>query len=63
MRKSKSFGMRAGKKLRDRFDKAVQHKAFECPKCLKKNLKREAPGIWSCSKCGNKLAGKAYRPK
>lgn len=61
--KSKSFGMRAGKKLRDRFDKAVPDKAFECPQCLKKSLKREAPGIWSCSKCGSKLAGKAYRPR
>jgi large subunit ribosomal protein L37Ae len=62
MKKSKSFGMRVGKKLRDRFDEASKAKAYECPECLKKALKRKAAGIWACENCGTKMAGKAYKP-
>lgn len=63
MKRSRSFGTRAGKKLRDRFDKTSKAKAYECPECLKKSLKREAAGIWVCSNCGVKRAGKAHRPR
>jgi len=55
--------MRAGKKLRDKFDLAAPEKAYDCPVCLKKTLRRTATGIWTCTKCGNKMAGKAYRPR
>ena len=33
-----------------------------CPACLKPGLKRASSGIWECSKCGEKFAGKAHRP-
>ena len=58
------FGSRYGKKLRKNFLKIENEKKteFECPKCLKKTLKREASGIWFCKSCGNKFAGKAYKP-
>ena len=34
-----------------------------CPQCLNMSIKRVASGIWSCKKCGLKIAGKAYRLK
>lgn len=33
-----------------------------CPKCMKLGLKRVSAGIWQCSKCGLRFAGKAYKP-
>jgi len=62
LKKSRSFGPRVGKKLRDRFDLAAPERSYDCPACLKRTLRREAAGIWVCTKCGNKMAGKAYRP-
>ena len=37
-------------------------KTHECPSCHKTGMKRESVGVWKCSKCKTKLAGKAYRP-
>jgi len=58
------FGSRYGKRAKDRFrdiQKASKSK-HKCPNCLKPGFKRKASGIWECSKCGHKLAGKAYKP-
>ncbi len=61
---SGKFGPRYGKRIKDRWMaiNVVQKQSHKCPKCLKPSLEREAAGIWKCSKCGLKLAGKAYKP-
>ena len=58
------FGSRYGKKVRVNFVKVGELRAakWPCPKCLKKTVKRESAGIWYCSSCGYKFAGKAYKP-
>jgi large subunit ribosomal protein L37Ae len=58
------FGARYGKSVKDRFrDVSKASKAkHKCPNCLKLGIKRLAPGIWECKKCGHKMAGKAYKP-
>ena len=58
------FGSRYGKKVRVNFIKTESLKSSEwkCPSCMKKTVKRMSAGIWQCSKCGHKFAGKAYKP-
>ncbi len=58
------FGSRYGKKIRKNFLKVESEKAagWSCPRCLKKTVKRESAGIWYCSSCRHKFAGKAYKP-
>jgi large subunit ribosomal protein L37Ae len=57
------FGSRYGRKIRQIVIKAGTQKKFRCPSCMKLTLKRESAGIWRCSRCGTKLAGKAYKPE
>jgi large subunit ribosomal protein L37Ae len=57
------FGTRYGRKVKLKIAKLEKSRKFSCPECKKPVLKREAPGIWKCGKCGLKLAGKAYRPE
>lgn len=57
------YGSRYGRVIRARIIKAGSQKRFRCPSCMKLTLKRESAGIWSCSRCGTKLAGKAYKPE
>lgn len=33
-----------------------------CLSCGDKKLKRVGTGIWECSKCGSRYAGRAYQP-
>jgi len=63
MKPSRKFGVRYGKKIRDRYDSAKSKNVYECPNCTKMSLRRLASGIWKCEKCGLKLAGKAYKPR
>ena len=58
------FGSRYGLKIRKRIAEieAIQRKRHICPRCKKKSLRREAPGIWVCKNCGFKIAGYAYKP-
>ncbi len=57
------FGSRYGRKIRKTVIKTGSQKRFRCPSCMKLTLRRESAGIWTCSKCGTKLAGKAYKPE
>lgn len=59
------FGSRYGKKVGANFVKIEKLKTarWACPKCMKSSIKRESSGIWQCSACGHKFAGKAYKPK
>ena len=59
------YGIRYGKKIRDK-TASVESKSraiHKCPSCLKKGLKRQAAGIWTCRNCNLKIAGGAYSPK
>lgn len=60
---SKKFGVRYGATIKKKYDDA-QTKLKEkkkCPYCSKfGTVKRLAKGIWECSRCSAKFAGKAY---
>ena len=58
------FGSRYGLKIRRLITKIEKqaHAKYECPNCYKHTLKRVAPGIWECKKCGYKMAGGAFTP-
>lgn len=60
---TRKFGSRYGKTVRDKFGKieAEQKKKYKCPYCSRDAVSREAVGIWVCTKCGSKFAGKAYK--
>jgi large subunit ribosomal protein L37Ae len=59
---TKRFGTRYGKKLKDKIGKIEQERRLgnKCPYCHKPKVKRIAAGIWECTKCMSKFAGKAY---
>jgi len=57
------FGARYGRRIRQSLLKIGTQKKYRCPECMKMTLRREVSGIWKCSKCGVKMAGKAYRPE
>ena len=57
------FGVRYGRKVKLKICQLEQAKKFTCPDCKKPVLKREVSGIWTCRKCGLKMAGKAYKPE
>ena len=58
----KGLGARYGIKPRKQYTKV--HKTLKeerkCPECGSAKFGREAVGIWSCKKCGFKIAGLAY---
>jgi len=58
------YGVRYGRTLKLKIVavEKKQKKKHICPTCKKPGMKRVTSGIWSCSKCGAKIAGKAYRP-
>jgi len=58
------FGTRYGRKLREKVSilEAKQKAKHTCPKCQANKVKRVAKGIWLCTKCKNKFAGRAYTP-
>ena len=61
----KRFGARYGRSLKKRLAKveSVQHGKHTCPFCRSKKVKRIALGIWTCSRCSAKFAGRAYSVK
>ena len=56
------FGARYGKTIRTRIIQIEkkQRKKQMCPYCNKPRAKRISMGIFTCSKCNAKFAGKAY---
>ncbi|HEX33047.1 MAG TPA: 50S ribosomal protein L37ae [Candidatus Aenigmarchaeota archaeon] len=61
--KAKTFGPRYGVKVKKRYSMVVSKMGKHvCPSCKKRTLKRVAKGIYVCSRCGYKMAGKAYYP-
>ncbi|HLD00654.1 MAG TPA: 50S ribosomal protein L37ae [Candidatus Nanoarchaeia archaeon] len=59
---TKRFGPRYGRKTKKKFAQIEiqQRTKHKCPFCNKTSVKRLAMGIWVCSKCNQKFAGKAY---
>lgn len=57
---SKRFGSRYGNRIRKNVDEA-ESRDYQCPECGN-DLKREAAGIWKCSKCRKKISGGSYKP-
>ena len=60
----KGLGPRYGIKIRKSFTKVhyLMKQKRKCPECGGPVV-REAVGIWTCKKCGLKIAGTAYDVK
>jgi large subunit ribosomal protein L37Ae len=58
------YGTRYGASLRKQIKVAEinQHTKYSCQFCGKDSLRRQAVGIWNCSRCRKTLAGGAYTP-
>ena len=59
------FGARYGRKAK-RAVKSIEEnmkKKHICPRCDRPAVKRQAVGIWKCSKCGVVFTGGAYVPE
>ena len=56
------FGVRYGRTPKTKLKKieAKQKATYVCPSCSYKKVKRLFIGVWQCSKCNHKFAGKAY---
>jgi len=58
----KGLGARYGIKIRKKY--SIVHKVLKskrkCPECGSLRFGRQDVGIWSCKKCGFKIAGLAY---
>ena len=58
----KGLGARYGIKIRKQY--SLVHKVLKskrkCPECGSVKFGRQDVGIWSCKKCGLKIAGYAY---
>ena len=58
----KGLGARYGIKLRKKY--SIVHRVLKskrkCPECGSLQFGRQVVGIWSCKKCGLKIAGLAY---
>lgn len=59
------FGPRYGRPLKEKVSliEAKQKAKYKCPLCLKTKVRRLSYGIWLCTKCDTKFAGKAYSLK
>jgi len=58
------LGPRYGVRIRRRVQEVeeLQKQRHPCPRCLARNVKRVASGVWKCRRCGLAFAGGAYRP-
>jgi large subunit ribosomal protein L37Ae len=58
----KGLNVKFGATVRKRYGKVYRtlKQKRRCPNCTSLKFKREAIGIWKCSKCEYKVAGGAY---
>ena len=58
---TKRFGARYGRRIKEKIGKIEEQSKGPqaCPHCGKVGVKRRAPGIWSCVRCGE-FTGYAY---
>jgi len=58
----KRFGTRYGRTTKERYGtlEALQKTKYMCPNCHYENIRRVSSGIWECTKCSKKFAGRAY---
>ena len=56
------FGAGYGRRVRHNLNtiESLQRKKQKCPFCSKLGVKREAAGIWHCSRCGRTFSAEAY---
>lgn len=57
------YGTRYGRTIRERLaaiESSYKGK-HKCPYCSYTAVKRQAAGIWACSKCGNKFTSRAFQ--
>ena len=56
------YGTRYGGTLRKVIKKmeVTQHSRYICTFCGKKSVKRQATGIWHCTRCQKTMAGGSY---
>ena len=56
------FGVRYGLTIKQKVAaiEKKQKRKYECPACTKVAVKRLSKGVWQCSKCSNKFAGKTF---
>lgn len=61
---SKRFKSRYGKGIRNKISEIEDQEKSKhrCPNCGSKKLERESSGVWNCKKCGEKVAGGAWKP-
>jgi len=59
------FKARYGRSLKDKVSliEAKKRAMYKCPLCLNIKVRRVSYGIWLCSKCNVKFAGRAYSLK
>ncbi|MBS3132627.1 50S ribosomal protein L37ae [Candidatus Woesearchaeota archaeon] len=58
---SKRYGVRYGRRLREKVGKLEQERRSDiCPYCRHKKIDRIASGVWFCNKCKSKFTGRAY---
>lgn len=54
------YGVRIRKRIAD--VEAVSKGRHDCPKCRANAMTRNANGIWTCRKCGTRIASSSYMP-
>ncbi len=59
------FGARYGRKAKRSVKNIEENmkKKHVCPKCDRPYVKRQAAGIWKCTKCGAVFTGGAFVPQ
>ncbi|HLC67211.1 MAG TPA: 50S ribosomal protein L37ae [Candidatus Nanoarchaeia archaeon] len=62
IKSTKRFGARYGPRLRRKVGEIehLKRNSTKCPMCNKDKVRREAMGIWFCTTCKKKFAGKAF---